>query len=95
MAKSKKTTGAPKGAKSPQPAETPAPAQEKAKTELIRCPGDIAEMLKTIEQHRLKGWNTVPKILDDDDCPLKNWLRPLYEQVLQEKAERAARMEGG
>lgn len=79
-----------RGKKAPEPA----PAPEKTPTELVRVPGDIAEMLRTIEQHRLRGWNTVPKILNDDECPLKDWLRPLYEQVLREKAERAAKMEG-
>lgn len=75
-----------------EPKSVPAPAPGKWPTELIRCPGEIAEMLHTIEQHKLNGWNTIPKILDDEDCPLKDWLRPLYELVLKEKAERAARM---
>lgn len=56
----------------------------------VRAPNDIAEMIDTIAQHELQGWRTSAAILDDAECPLREWLLPLYHRVLEEKAKRAA-----
>jgi len=61
----------------------------KGKTGFMRAPHDIAEMLDTISQHELNGWKSVAAVLDSDDCPLRDWLLPLYERVVREKAKLA------
>lgn len=62
----------------------------KRKTEVLRAPDDISEMIDTIAQHELNGWKTAAAVLDDPGCPLRDWLIPLYQRVIAEKMKRAA-----
>lgn len=68
--------------------------QEAVKTSVTRVPEDIGEMLETIAQHELNGWKTASAIIHADECPLRAWLIPLYEQVIREKQQRAAKIKG-
>lgn len=78
------------GAKKPRAsAANPEPeVKEKSKTEVVRAPEELAEMLEVIAQHRINGWGSVPAILRDDDCPLRDWLLPFYAKALEEKGKR-------
>lgn len=61
--------------------------KEEKRTRVVRVPDEIGEMLEAIAQHGLNGWKSVPVVLRDPNCPLKDWLLPLYQRVLKEKAE--------
>lgn len=97
MAKSRRTSKS-DGTPAPAPLDergtaAPPPSPDTgAKSDTVRVPSDIKDMLDTIAQHGLNQWNKAAAILNDPRCPLRAWLLPLYHQVIAEKTARAAQI---
>ncbi len=59
------------------------------KSGFIRVPEDIAKMMSSIAEHELNGWKTQAAILDDPSCPLREWILPLFDKVVEEKRKQS------